>query len=130
MLLLYNRNSSHLKCCNQLRNLVLKTDMASLLLGRGLKIPSTLFSSKRCHSLKSIKWFFIVPQLDTCPKLMAFWGVILNRVQSFFSSQIDLNFRHISNYGTIVVIIENQGGKTSPTMSVTLVLGTFFLASC
>ena len=58
---------------------------ASLPLGRGLKIPSTRSSSKRCIFLKNVKKFSIVPQLDTYLKRKAFFwrrgAVTSNRVQ-------------------------------------------------
>ena len=43
----------------------------------------------------------IVPQLDKSLKFMAFQGVILYRVQSFLSPQMDLKFRHLSSCDTI-----------------------------
>ena len=91
-------------------------------------MPYTQSSSERCRSLKRVKWFSLVPQLDTCPKLMPFQGVILNRVQS--SPPDKLKFRHISSCSTIVTIIKNQGGKNTAAASVALVLRTFFPGSC
>ena len=41
-------------------------------------------------------------KLDKCLKSIAFRRAILYRVQSFLSLRIELNFRHLSSYGTIV----------------------------
>ena len=45
----------------------------------------------------------IVSELGTCLNFMAFWGVILYRVQSFLSPQTNLNFRHLSSCDAIVL---------------------------
>ena len=58
---------------------------------------------------------------------MAFRGVFRIEYSHFYHS--DLNFRHLSSYGTVVTIIENQRGKNAAVVSVTLVLGTFSMRS-
>ena len=45
-----------------------------------------------------------VSQLNKCQKFMAFWGIILYRIQSFLSPRADLNFRHLFSCDTIVSI--------------------------
>ena len=42
------------------------------------------------------------------PKLCVISGVILYRIQSFLSPQIDLNFRHLFSCDTIGILFEDN----------------------
>ena len=53
---------------------------------------------ERCNPIETI-----VSQLRKCLKFVTFRGVILYRIQSFFSPRIDLN-RHLLSCDTIEII--------------------------
>ena len=43
----------------------------------------------------------ITSQLNKCQNFMAFWGVILYRIQSFLFPRTDLNFGHLLSCDTV-----------------------------